>query len=344
MLIISFTAFIIVLLIILSQSSDNYSISYKIPGDDQTFSIGLNSDSTVGHCIKNIYTERGILWQKQNLVQMLLEGKILSGKQTMAELKISGDAVLDIVIIPLTPCQQIFNAFARTNFREIILKQNLNDQDCSEWQKFIEFDEDGNPIKLSIDRKDRNMKGTVDFSLFPDTIQRITIQETMLSGGIDFLLLPRDLRSLSLSRTRFTANLSRMRRDKWPAYLQVIELNDNWSLFGKMNCSELPRSLKFLGLTGNKAALDIVFHDLPSKLKVIDLHNNVLNALDLSEPLPESLEMIAIYKTVILGRVKLQGIKNCIFLKFMIYGRENQAMLELAAANSGVLECIKYYD
>lgn len=88
----------------------------------------------------------------------------------MADSEIAALAVVEIIEISLN--QQMFSALENTNFREIFnLSENADVKNCSIVYPFVTCDELGNPVKFVI-HDGSNFYGSIDISLFPDTIFR----------------------------------------------------------------------------------------------------------------------------------------------------------------------------
>lgn len=245
------------------------------------------------------------------LVPRFSFGSEVSGVQSLAEYGF----ILNLadIIGNITPAREIMGAFANTNFRDMY--GELNDQNWHEWPAIFTCNRTGTPIGIHIE-SGSNFEGSIDFSLFPDTIQEINFQDTKLTGAVNFFHLPRDLRILHLGNSQFIADFSGMKRDGWPKQLQNIAWIDNNLFTGILDCSELPYSLLSLHLIRIKNLDGILFYNLPSHLERLFLNGNTLKGLDLSKTLPASMQGISLMNTKINGEIFLQGIWNCSSLKF----------------------------
>lgn len=329
--VISITFILSSLLILPSQSENKFPIFYKFPGFELAFPIDLYSNGTVGNAIHEICKERQILLHERRYhYQMRFQGKILLNDQFLGDVEIGRDARVHI-IIQLTSVQKILNAFANSNFKEILGLSADAEQNCSDLQPFIGCVE--GIAKGIYFVNDLRFQGTVDFSLLPDTIQYISLYGVKLTGTIDFLHLPRDLLMMYVKYSQFTADFSCMSRDQWPKHLKSMHLENNKLFVGSLDCSELPRSLNNIGVSHINN--DIKFHDLPPRLGSILVTDSILDRLDLSEPLPESLTHFSLINIEFQGEIKLQGIRNCSSLEF-VCDLEMCSRLQKAAIISGV--------
>lgn len=314
-----------------SHSGNDYQIFYRFPGHEQQFPLELDLSITVKGAIEEISKERQILQQKGYQTQLSFRGEVLLDDESFADRGIGADSVIDIIFIQLTPVQQILKAFGKTNFRHIFQLQE-DVQNCSDFETFVRCDINGNPISVNIDLRGEPFEGFVDLSLFPDTIQRLRIIKTRLTATVDFLQLPRDLKMIDIEKTQFTADFSCMQRDRWPENLEYINFGYNDLFYGRLDFSDLPRSLKYIHISRVKQLNDIVFHDLPPNLAGIFMSGNLLNNLDLSEEVPKSLSCINIASTQISGEIKLQGLCNCTSLQFMIYEQPGKQWKKIQSA------------
>lgn len=199
----------------------------------------MDSDGTVGDAILIIYIERNMLMQERYNIQMSFRGVILMESQTLAGASVGSDSEVEISFIPggpLTPAQQILNAFANINFRDIF-RMSVDEQNCSSWHPFVQCHSTGHPFKISI--KNSNLQGSFDISLLPDTIEMLYFQNCALTGTIDFLRLPRDLKEFYVKNSQFTADLSRMQINLWPEQLKYIDFQSNDLFYGRLDCSEI---------------------------------------------------------------------------------------------------------
>lgn len=227
------------------------------------------------------------------------------------------------------------NAFADTNIMRFLRPSvDAYARKCADFQPFVKCSAAGDPIAIHI-VYNPNIQGLVDFSFFPDTIQNIRFINTKLTGTIDFLHLPRDLTSFIVVKSQFTADFSQMNKNQMPQHLQRIIYGNNELWYGRFDFSKLPCSLQYISLIRMDQLHDIVFHDLPPRLEEILLNGNILNALDLSEALPETLKYFRMMNTRIRNEIKLQGIGNCTLLKFECLS-PLCSRIQQAAAVSGV--------
>ena len=95
------------------------------------------------------------------------------------------------------------------------------------------------------------IKGSIDVSTFPQTLQRFSVATGRFSGTIDFSTLPISLISLNLSYNFFTGLVD---ATCLPPKIIEIKLNDNIFL-GTPDLSRLPNSLKFFAISHTHLAL-----------------------------------------------------------------------------------------
>lgn len=312
------------LLISLSHCA-KYQIFYRFLEYEQEFQFDLDSEWTVGHAIQQICEERNV--QNSDLIRMRFTGETLSNAESLADAGVGSDVKVQIILI--TPVQLILSAFADTNLKEYLGLNVDSAVKCNDLQPFVRCDQSGNPIKIEVYSA---IRGSLDVSLFPDTIQSINIIGSELTGEIDFLRLPRDLNMLSLQTSNLKADFSLMQKDYWPKHLEHMFCSENQLFYGRLDCSKLPRSLINIRLSRMQQLNEIVFHDLPPHLEQINLNKNNLHGLDLSEALPVSMKVITLQSTKINGEIKLQGIKNCTSLKFWLLKSDSELKAKLRKA------------
>lgn len=321
------------LLVFLTHGGVKYPLFYTFPGFEEKIPLDLSSDSTVGETIHQICEERKIPMDKRKRFLMSFGSEVLLNGQSLADAGVGADAVIHIMIT-LTPTQHILRAFSNTNLRDTLQLGGYDDElNCCEWIPMVECDQTGIPVEINL-KFNSNLEGSVDISLFPDTIQRFLSHGRLVTGVIDFFHLPRDLKGIFILDSQFTADFSLMKRDRWPKYLVTIHLTNNDLFFGRFDCSELPHSLKYLHIGRNVQLSDILFHDLPPQMKSIVLDANILSTLNMSEQMPTFLKTVSVRNIVINGSINLQGLRNCSSLQFAC-DFEQRSQFESAAFDSG---------
>jgi hypothetical protein len=170
----------------------------------------------------------------------------------------------------------------------------------------------------------RNLSGTVDFSLLPAALNTLWLSDNQLSGNADLTGLPAALQNLLLENNLFSGSVD---LTQLPQSLETLALDNNklsgsvdltklpesfqWCymhnnlLSGRIDLTKLPPKLEWLGLQNNQFDTSVDLTQLPASLLRLLLENNKLSgSVDLTK-LPSSLEELRLYDNHLSGPVDL---------------------------------------
>ena len=115
-----------------------------------------------------------------------------------------------------------------------------------------------------------NLRGTVETSSLPQSMQSFDITVNKLCGAFDLAGLPCKIEKLFLSLNAFSGSLA---LEALPETLREFEANDN-SFSGSLTLNHLPEALFNLSLARNKVTGTICLKFIPISLRALNLRGN----------------------------------------------------------------------
>ena len=198
--------------------------------------------------------------------------------------EITSECILKLKQLPKE--HQVLSAFKNTN-AEIIFKNwdIIQFPDCchDQWEGIRCDDQNENVIQIRL--QNSALKGNVNLSKLPQTLQWLQLWGSALKGRVDFTRLPKSLQMLYLEGNELSGTVD---LTKLPHSLIELMLQHN-QFDGNLDLTKLPSTLKVLDLGYNQLVGKVNLTQLPQSIQQIWLQNNNFNGkVDLTK-LPQSL-------------------------------------------------------